>query len=410
MNRGRSFNRGNDFRGRNSFRGRGGQRGGNSFKGKMPGEGLKKARYDMETMEAVQKNFYSEHPNITNLSENDVEDYRNSLEITVRGREVPRPICDFYEGNFPEYISRALMEQKFEKPTSIQAQVWPIALSGRDLVGIAQTGSGKTLAYVLPAIVHIYNQPRVERGDGSIVLILAPTRELAQQIQAVCYDFGKSMNIRNCCVFGGAPKGPQLRDVERGAHICIATPGRLIDFIECGKLNLRNCTFLVLDEADRMLDMGFEPQIRKIIEQIRPDRQTLMFSATWPREVQKLAEDFLIDYIQVNVGALQLSANHNIMQIVDVVDETEKDDKLNKLIQEIMTEKENKTIVFAETKKRVDELTRYMRRQGFPAMCIHGNKSQQERDWVLSEFRNGKSPILVATDVAARGLEAHGKI
>ncbi|KFM57729.1 putative ATP-dependent RNA helicase DDX5, partial [Stegodyphus mimosarum] len=133
----------------------------------------------MKTMQAVQKNFYCEHPNITNLSENDVEDYRNSLEITVRGRKAPRPICDFYEGNFPDYISRALMEQKFEKPTSIQAQVWPIALSGRDLVGIAHTGSGKTLAYVLPAIVHIYNQTRVQRGDGSIVLILAPTRELA---------------------------------------------------------------------------------------------------------------------------------------------------------------------------------------------------------------------------------------
>ena len=410
MDRGRSFNRGRGSRGSfgGRFSSRGGRGGGSSFnslKGRQPGENLRKAQYDMDEMEPIHKNYYAEHPDISHLNDSQVQDMRDASEITVIGRDVPRPIVNFHEGNFPDYISRAIMEQRFEKPTAIQSQVWPVALSGRDLVGIAQTGSGKTLAYVLPAIVHIYNQNRLERGDGPIALVLAPTRELAQQIQAVCYDFGRSTNVRNCCVFGGAPKGPQLRDVERGSHICIATPGRLIDFIENGKLSLRRCTFLVLDEADRMLDMGFEPQIRKVIEQIRPDRQTLMFSATWPKEVRKMAEDFLEDYIQVNIGALQLSANHNIVQIVDVVEETEKDDKLNKLISEIMNEKENKTIVFAETKRRVDELTRYMRRQGYPAMCIHGNKSQQERDWVLNEFRNGRSPILVATDVAARGLD-----
>ncbi|PRD22985.1 UNVERIFIED_CONTAM: Ddx17 [Trichonephila clavipes] len=306
-------------------------------------------------------------------------------------------------------IKKGLYIQNFEKPTPIQAQVLPIALSGRDLVGIAQTGSGKTLAYVLPGIVHIFNQAPLAVGDGPIVLVLAPTRELAQQIQTVCNDFGKCTNVRNCCIFGGSPKGPQLRDLQRGAQICIATPGRLIDFLTCGMISLRRCSFLVLDEADRMLDMGFEPQIRKIIDQIRPDRQTVMFSATWPKEVQKLAEDFLDDYIQINIGALQLSANHNIMQIVDIVDERDKDNKLFTLMQEIMNEQENKTIVFAQTKRRVDELTRYMRKQGFPALCIHGNKTQKERDWVLSQFRDGKSPILVATDVAARGLEAHGK-
>ncbi|KAG8178144.1 hypothetical protein JTE90_006283 [Oedothorax gibbosus] len=416
MNRGRPFNRGNDFRGGNRNGGFSGGRGGrggfggggsnyNSMKGRQPGEGMRKATYDLGTMDTIQKNFYNEHPNISNRSEGEIEAYRNSLEMTVRGNNVSRPIADFYEGNFPPYIANALQEQKFEKPTPIQSQVWPISMSGRDLVGIAQTGSGKTLAYVLPAIVHIFNQAPQQRGDGPIALILAPTRELAQQIQAVCNDFGRSISVKNVCVFGGAPKGFQLRDIERGAQICIATPGRLIDFVESGKVSLRRCTFLILDEADRMLDMGFEPQIRKIIEQIRPDRQTLMFSATWPKEVQKLAEDFLNNYIQVNIGSMLLSANHNIVQIVDVVEETEKDDKLHKLIQEIMNEKENKTIVFAETKRRVDDLTRYMRRQGFPAMCIHGNKSQQERDWVLTEFRNGSSPILVATDVAARGLD-----
>ncbi|KAM7296831.1 putative ATP-dependent RNA helicase DDX17 isoform X1 [Ixodes scapularis] len=190
-----------------------------------------------------------------------------------------------------------------------------------------------------------------------------------------------------------------------GSEICIATPGRLIDFLEAGKVNLRRCTYLVLDEADRMLDMGFEPQIRKIIEQIRPDCQTLMWSATWPKEVRSLAEEFLRDYIQINIGALQLCANHRILQIIDVCQETEKEDKLMKLHQEILNEKENKTIVFAETKRKVDDLTRKMRRYGWPAICIHGDKTQQERDWVLNEFRSGRAPILVATDVAARGLD-----
>jgi ATP-dependent RNA helicase DDX5/DBP2 len=160
-------------------------------------------------------------------------------------------------------------KQGFNDPTSIQAQGWPIALSGRDMVGIAQTGSGKTLAYVLPSVVHINNQQPLAKGDGPIALILAPTRELAQQIQQVANDFGTATYIRNTCIFGGAPKGPQARDLERGVEIVIATPGRLIDFLERGTTNLRRCTYLVLDEADRMLDMGFEPQIRKIVEQIR---------------------------------------------------------------------------------------------------------------------------------------------
>uniref|UniRef100_A0A674NZJ0 RNA helicase n=1 Tax=Takifugu rubripes TaxID=31033 RepID=A0A674NZJ0_TAKRU len=304
-----------------------------------------------------------------------------------------------------EYVIDVLVQQNFKEPTAIQSQGFPVALSGKDMVGIAQTGSGKTLAYLLPAIVHINHQPYPERGDGPIVLVLAPTRELAQQVQQVAFDYGKCSRIKSTCVYGGAPKGPQIRDLERGVEICIATPGRLIDFLECEKTNLRRCTYLVLDEADRMLDMGFEPQIRKIVEQIRPDRQTLMWSATWPKEVRQLAEDFLKEYIQINIGALELSANHNILQIVDVCLENEKDEKLIQLMEEIMAEKENKTIIFVETKKRCDDLTRRMRRDGWPAMCIHGDKSQPERDWVITEFRSGKAPILIATDVASRGLD-----
>uniref|UniRef100_A0A7N8XH27 RNA helicase n=1 Tax=Mastacembelus armatus TaxID=205130 RepID=A0A7N8XH27_9TELE len=358
-----------------------------------PGERLRKKRWNLDELPKFEKNFYIPECFLKNCNNcrpclhmfsYEMEEFRRKKEITIRGAGCPKAVTAFHQAQFPQYVIDVLMQQNFKEPTAIQCQGFPVALSGKDLVGIAQTGSGKTLAYLLPAIVHINHQPYLERGDGPICLVLAPTRELAQQVQQVAYDYGKSSRIKSTCVYGGAPKGPQIRDLERGVEICIATPGRLIDFLEAGKTNLRRCTYLVLDEADRMLDMGFEPQIRKIVEQIRPDRQTLMWSATWPKEVRQLAEDFLRDYIQINIGALELSANHNILQIVDVCMETEKDHKLIQLMEEIMAEKENKTIIFVETKKRCDDLTRRMRRDGWPAMCIHGDKSQPERDWVLT--------------------------
>lgn len=326
-----------------------------SIKAKNPGESLKKPNWDVlkQTLQPFRKDFYVPHNNVQGRTEDEVRRFRELKEITVSGNNVPRPNHKFDEGNFPEHVLMEIQKQGFNEPTSIQAQGWPIALSGRDMVGIAQTGSGKTLAYMLPAAVHISHQERLNRGDGPIVLILAPTRELAQQIQTVAKDFGSSSSIRNTCIFGGSPKGPQARDLERGVEIVIATPGRLIDFLEKGTTNLRRCTYLVLDEADRMLDMGFEPQIRKIIEQIRPDRQVLMWSATWPKEVQALAEDFLTDYIQVNIGSLNLAANNNIRQIVDVCQDHEKEGKLSNLLRDIASEKENKVIIFVETKKKV---------------------------------------------------------
>ncbi|KAI4463909.1 atp-dependent rna helicase dbp3 [Holotrichia oblita] len=280
----------------------------------------------MKPLRPFKKNFYLAHVNVINRSSFEVDQYRRAKQITVEG-EAPNPIQNFTEANFPDYVMSSIVKQGYDSPTAIQAQSWPIAMSGKNMVGIAQTGSGKTLAYILPGIVHINNQQQVTRGEGPVALVLAPTRELAQQIQQVANEFGSTSFIRNTCIFGGAPKGPQARDLERGVEIVIATPGRLIDFLERGITNLDRCTYLVLDEADRMLDMGFEPQIRKIIEQIRPDRQILMWSATWPKEVKKLSADFLEDYIMINIGSLQLSANHNILQIVDVCQEHEKESK-----------------------------------------------------------------------------------
>lgn len=324
-----------------------------SKKAKHPGESLVKPEWNISALEPIQKDFYKPHAKVEGRSEEDVKRYRDEKEITVSGNNVPRPNQMFDEGNFPEHILSTIKEQGWVEPTGIQAQGWPIALSGRDMVGIASTGSGKTLAYMLPAAVHIEHQKSLSRGEGPIVLILAPTRELAQQIQSVAQAYNARGCIKNTCLFGGSPKGPQARDLERGVEIVIATPGRLIDFLERGTTNLRRCTYLVLDEADRMLDMGFEPQIRKIIEQIRPDRQVLMWSATWPKEIQALAEDFLTDYIKVNIGPLNLSANNNIKQIIELCEEHEKENKLGLLLKQIAAERENKVIVFVETKKKV---------------------------------------------------------
>jgi ATP-dependent RNA helicase DDX5/DBP2 len=368
------------------------------------GSNLRPPVWDLSTLPKFEKNFYKEHPAVTARDEKTIAEFRAKHNMTVFGNNVPKPVSTFEEASFPPYVLKEILNLGFKEPTSIQAQGWPMALSGRDMVGIAETGSGKTLAYCLPCIVHINAQPFLQPGDGPIVLILAPTRELAVQIRNECDRFGASSRIKNTCIYGGVPKGPQIRDLQRGVEICIATPGRLIDMLEAGKTNLRRVTYLVLDEADRMLDMGFEPQIRKIVQQIRPDRQTLMWSATWPKEVRRLAEDFLTDYIQVNIGSLDLSASHNITQKVHVTTEFEKRGLLIKDLEQIMDQRENKTIIFTATKRTADDVTRALRQDGWPALAIHGDKSQSERDWVLSEFRSGRSPIMVATDVASRGL------
>jgi len=369
------------------------------------GQKLKKPRWDKFELEPIQKSFYKEAPQVSARTPQETAAVLTEWDATVSGRDVPKPIVDFTEAGFPPSFLQNIYAQSFTKPTAIQAVGWPAALAGRDLVGIAKTGSGKTLAFSLPGMIHLKHQAPLQRGDGPIVLVLTPTRELAQQILEVAVTFGNHSGIRNVCVYGGAPKGPQLRDLERGAEFCIATPGRLLDFLEAGKTNLRRTSYLVLDEADRMLDMGFEPQIRKIIDQIRPDRQTLMFSATWPKEVRKLSEEFLSDPCYVTVGSINATANHNILQITDVCADHEKNWKLAQLMQEIMQEKENKTLIFTETKRRADDLMRTMRREGWKVAAIHGDKKQEEREYVLTQFRNSNINVLIATDVAARGID-----
>ena len=367
------------------------------------GDGLRAQQWDMASLIKFEKNFYEEDRRVTDRSDAEVAQFRKEKEIQIFGQRVPKPVTNFDEMNFPSYIMAEIKRAGFTAPSAIQCQSWPMALSGRDLVAVSATGSGKTVSFALPAMIHINAQPLLNPGDGPIVLIIAPTRELAVQIQEECTKFGSSSRIRNTCVYGGVPKGGQIRDLQRGSEIVIATPGRLIDMLESGKTNLRRVTYLVMDEADRMLDMGFEPQIKKILEQIRPDRQTLMFSATWPKEVQKLAHEYLKDFIQVTIGSLELSANLSITQLVEVCSEFEKRGKLVKHLEKISSESA-KVLIFIGTKRVADDLTKYLRQDGWPALAIHGDKQQQERDWVLAEFKSGRSPIMIATDVASRGL------
>lgn len=355
------------------------------------------------------KDFYMEHPDVKNRSDDEVKQFRDKHDIRVIGKNVPKPTTTFDEASFPAYVLDQVKACGFDAPTPIQAQSWPVALAGRDVVGIAQTGSGKTCAYILPAIVHINAQPFLNRGDGPIVLVLAPTRELAVQIKEECSKFGKSSKIKNTCIYGGAPKGRQIADLDRGVEIVIATPGRLIDFLETGKTNLRRVTYLVLDEADRMLDMGFEPQLRAILGQIRPDRQTLMFTATWPKEVVSISKEFLKEEpVQIQIGSTELTANKDITQNVFVCDDNDKRRLLFKKLDELRDASPNQQVprilVFTETKRKCDELSGDLNYDGYRAAAVHGDKSQYDRDRALNDFRAARTPILVATDVAARGL------
>ncbi|KAL6007040.1 DEAD-box ATP-dependent RNA helicase 14 [Asimina triloba] len=330
------------------------------------------------------------------------ESYRRQHEITIKGDDVPAPLMTFHSTGFPLEILREVRQAGFSAPTPIQAQSWPIALKGRDIVAVAKTGSGKTLGYLIPGFIHLKRQGKNSKM-GPTVLILSPTRELATQIQNEAEKFGRSSRISCTCLYGGAPKGPQLRDLDRGTDIVVATPGRLNDILELGRVSLQQVSYLILDEADRMLDMGFEPQIRKIVKQIPARRQTLMYTATWPKEVRKIASDLLVNPVQVNIGNIdELVANKSITQHVEVISPMEKQRRLEQILQS--HEPGSKVIIFCSTKKMCDQLAHTLTRQ-FGAAAIHGDKSQADRDRVLSQFRTGQAPVLVATDVAARGLD-----
>ncbi|XP_075591232.1 uncharacterized protein LOC142598159 [Dermatophagoides farinae] len=316
-----------------------------------------------------------------------------------------RPVFTFEDAGFPSQVNQCIKKAGFEKPFPIQSQSWPIIMSGHDYIGIAETGSGKTLSFLLPAVIHVLDQPPIRKFEGPVALVLAPTRELVEQIRECAVEFCPRMRCVAC--YGGASRMTQSDALKRGVEIVIACPGRLNDFISASKVSMRRVTYLVLDEADRMLDMGFEMQIRTIIDGIRKDRQMLFFSATWPKEVRSLALDLCTnDPVHVQIGSCVLKTSDNVVQHTLLLNESEKLNKLFELLQKLHEEDSKQLIIiFTETKKSCDFITSELRGSGYSALSIHGDKSQSERKYVLDEFKSGRTNILCATDVASRGLD-----
>jgi ATP-dependent RNA helicase DDX5/DBP2 len=345
---------------------------------------------------------------ITSVEQSDVvAKYLKEHEIKVQGLNAPPPALSFEEANIPAEILRHVTRQ-FDAPTPIQSQALPIAMEGTNMVGIGQTGSGKTLAFLIPALVHILKAQENNRGkeySGPTALILTPTRELAQQIQDVAIEYRNICNFNLVKCIGGESRYRQLSHYDRKPNLMIATPGRLNDFLQAREMSVSDVEYAVLDEADRMLDMGFEPQIRSILEQTKSDKQVLMFSATWPEDVKEMAEDFLTDYTFLNIGSIELSANKNITQEIVFCD---KFDKLNTFLDKVESLDCNKMLVFAETRKSVHFLERALRKRRVNALGIHGDKSQMQRSAVIQKFKAGHCKIMIATDIAARGLDISG--
>ncbi|KAJ1966654.1 ATP-dependent RNA helicase ded1, partial [Dispira parvispora] len=349
-------------------------------------------------------------------------DKYDDIPVESSGRDLPEPISTFEESNMDRLLMSNIELARYKNPTPVQKYSITIGAAGRDLMACAQTGSGKTGGFLFPILDYafrtgppeplpqsalpggVYRSPKAQ----PVALILAPTRELASQIHDECRKFSYRSWVRPCVVYGGADIGNQLRQMDRGCDVLIATPGRLVDLLERGRVSLASVHFFVLDEADRMLDMGFEPQIRRIVEgEDLPDvndRQTLMFSATFPREIQMLARDFLKDYVFLTVGRVG-STSENITQKLEYVEEEDKRSVLLDILLAQNGQEGGLTLIFVETKRNADSLCDFLLNQNLPATSIHGDRTQRDRERALDSFRSGRTPVMVATAVAARGLD-----
>ena len=302
-------------------------------------------------------------------------------------------------GLSPELV-RAVADEGYEQPTPIQTEAIPLALAGRDLIGSAQTGTGKTAAFTLPILQRLSPGPRgVLRA-----LILVPTRELAEQVVTSIRAYGRHTHLKGAAVYGGVGMEPQTRALKHGADIVVATPGRLLDHMERGHVNFSKLEILVLDEADRMLDMGFAPDVRKILNALPGERQTMLFSATISPEVDALARRALNGHASVEIGRRAQPAD-GIEHIIVAVDKLQKKGALGSILK---AKPAGQTLVFTRTKYGADKLVTFLRREGIAANALHGDKAQSQRQRTLDQFRSGEAEILVATDIAARGIDVDG--
>ncbi|KAH8820989.1 ATP-dependent RNA helicase dbp3 [Xylogone sp. PMI_703] len=357
---------------------------------------------------------YVQDPRLVALPQQEIDQFLADNFITITdplaSSTTLRPLTKF------EYLPKIATSNSdpfkdFKSPTPIQAAAWPFLLARRDVIGVAETGSGKTMAFSVPCIQYITSIPKAEKRHGAKAVVVSPTRELAMQIYEQITKLAKAASLQTVCVYGGVPKDEQ-RKALKTADIVIATPGRLNDLIGEGCADLSRVRYVVLDEADRMLDKGFEEEIKKIISSTLPigERQTLMFTATWPESVRSLAETFMNNPIKINIGdnpTGDLRANNRIVQRVEVMDPRDKEYRLVQVLKQYQSghQQDDRIIVFCLYKKEATRVENFIRAKGFRVAGIHGDLSQEQRTRSLEAFKTGKTPILVATDVAARGLD-----
>ncbi|KAI8079667.1 P-loop containing nucleoside triphosphate hydrolase protein [Gilbertella persicaria] len=361
--------------------------------------------------EHFRKDFYIEPPELRDMTPDQVDLLRIELDgIKIRGVHCPKPITKWTHCGLPAGCLEVIRKLKYEKPTAIQAQAIPAIMNGRDVIGVAKTGSGKTIAFLLPMFRHIKDQRPLEAGEGPIAIIMTPTRELATQIHRECKPFLKVLNLRAVCAYGGSPIKDQIADLKRGCEIIVCTPGRMIDLLcaNSGRVtNLKRATYMVMDEADRMFDMGFEPQVMKIVNNVRPSRQTVLFSATFPRQMEALARKVLKKPLEITVGGRSVVCD-DVNQIVEVREEDTKFVRLLEILGKLFHdegEEEASAIIFVDRHEAADNLLRDLIRRGYPCQSLHGGKDQADRDSTIADFKSGVTNVLIATSVAARGLD-----
>lgn len=364
--------------------------------------------YSKIDLQPIRKNFWFEPYELSQMTEAEVQELRLDLDgIKVSGKDVPKPVQKWSHCGLTKPMLDVVEELGYEKPTPIQMQALPVIMSGRDVIGVAKTGSGKTMAFLLPMFRHIKDQDPV-KDDGPIGLILTPTRELATQIYRDCKPFLSALNLRAVCAYGGPPIKDQIALLKAGADIVVATTGRFIDLLAANQgrvVNLKRTTYIVLDEADRMFDMGFEPQVMKIFANVRPDRQTVLFSATMPRIIDSLVKKVLKNPVEITVGGKSVVAPE-ITQIVEIREEKDKFLRLLELLGDLYADDDDvRTLIFVERQEKADDLLRELLRKGYGCMSIHGGKDQVDRDSTIADFKSGVCPVMIATSVAARGLD-----
>ncbi|KAL4241435.1 Pre-mRNA-processing ATP-dependent RNA helicase PRP5 [Abortiporus biennis] len=359
--------------------------------------------------EPFRKEFYIPPPDIAEMTDEEADLLRLELDgIKIRGVDCPRPVTKWSHFGLPASCLDVIKKLNYTAPTPIQAQAIPAIMSGRDVIGVAKTGSGKTIAFLLPMFRHIKDQRPLEQMEGPVAVVMTPTRELAVQIHRECKPFLRVLGLRAVCAYGGSPIKDQIAEMKKGAEIIVCTPGRMIDLLTANSgrvTNLKRVTYLVLDEADRMFDMGFEPQVMKIVNNIRPDRQTVLFSATFPKQMDSLARKILRKPLEITVGGRSVVAAE-IEQIVEVREEDSKFNRLLEILGQTYNEDpECRTLIFVDRQEAADNLLRELMRKGYLCMSLHGGKDQVDRDSTIADFKAGVVPIVIATSVAARGLD-----